>query len=482
MSEQKILKTLLAELEGADPSNQGFIQLSVDDLPPDPFLRAYYRIIQDFWNRGLTPERSHIENMLAVTPGLTDVSAQMDDLLSYRTQFPSPRNAFAAWRYFADIAMLDNFGEEFLRLIRNPGEKSVAEIIQVGLVGLSNMQPLGNIRVVNMAGASKLLEERQNRLYRRYMDGKPLAPEFPFKGLNAMNLMYPGNPVLITAATKAGKSMLAQVLGEFFAWNGYHVMSLEQETSLDQFAQRRMARNLGIPLAAFIQPVTIDGVEQPPCSRESHYWQRVWSKWDQVLAERSKRGMFIHVNTSGVTMAEAAKLIRAQHEQAKRNDTELIVINDYLQKTIGDDDERQRLARIAGQWKALADQLQIYSIVMSQETTTMDGEIHPFGSREAGRQFQAHISLQRKAAVGEEPIQAYVNGRMEHLRDGMGARRYAARRAGQPSGKAVLKVLLNNNGPVGDVPVEVEPSYMNIIDEDADYPTYELLVERKPKQ
>lgn len=316
--------------------------------------------------------------------------------------------------------------------------------------------------------------------------GHSAYPQFPFKKLNEkVNAIYPENPVLISGKSKSGKSLLVAELAEWFAWSqGLYVLVITLESDIRQWETRWWARHFGIPMSAWTKDTLVMDEKNiqhwiPAIDLDNPKWQQFISK--DIKREYVERrnvggGVIVLERTPGWSIPSLSRVINDNQRIADRMGKRLMVICDYLQKSVwanlGRDKELELLTKYANDWKVQAERTKMFSIMFSQETEDKSsGEIKAYGSSIPHTVFQLQLSIQRPPITDKKTHEVkpeYVLDKNRALlKDAFGNIRMYAKEEGDLSGENAKIVIVNaNDGSRGAVPVLVEGGMASVIDKE----------------
>jgi hypothetical protein len=488
-----LLRMLLANLiDKEDQRSKLKNALSVIDIPEgNVFERVLWQEIEWYWNDGLPASR---ENVLAGLEGHRELkdkaTSMLDTLLAEYATGDDVRNIAGRWRRWNETQKLERAAEKMSAIASRPGGKTAAELGQQMFKVLAEAVPTtGRVNNLTPDDVDEVVDAAGQRVYERFTRGEVVAPTFPWPELNKLiTSLNPGDPVLWTATTKSGKSTLAQFLAEHWAWDqGYYVISLEKETSPLIYGWRRMARLIGLPTWVFKDVVRLktqkSEIVLPPAYRGAKEWAHVFARYDAIKQARQEKkgGVLVHINAPGITPERFFTGEFSAHcENAARMGMEVIVIDDYLQKFDWSHlarEERAGLAKTAATVKNEIQRAGCYAMIFAQEQIIKDqktGVIErvPFGSREAQKVFQAHLSLQRKQAERDEPVMWIGSQQEKHLTNALGQLRYYARANKGFSAESVIEVVVANDGTPGKFTTMIEGSLFTTHDVHDNPPSY----------
>lgn len=334
--------------------------------------------------------------------------------------------------------------------------------------------------------------------------GKSAYPKFPFQKLNdKINALYPENPMLISALSKRGKSLLLAMMAEWFAWTqGLYVVVITLESDIRQWESRWWARHFGIPVNAWTGETMVMTREKAKDVPVPKFYPQIdlrnpkWAHYInqerklEYIAQRNVAGGHIVLERApGWAIPKMSKIVNDNQRIADRMGLQLLVAVDYLNKSVWSNLASERAKEIelmteySNQWKVMVEQTKIFSIMMSQETEG-DGkstETKAYGSRIPGTVFQYHLSLKRPSITVQEgraktkttTPERVCDVNQKQLTDCFGRPRWYAFDEGDLSGmKAYLNIEHANDGGRGKVPLYVEGAMSNICDAETAFQTY----------
>ena len=477
-----ILYQLMANMiDGPDRRKEMHAVITSKDIP-DGWIEAktLYQCIEDCYDIGgeLPTQALMIEMM--ERRGIKSAKTFVEQVMKERS--PQGLVKLPAYRFYDWLqwSRMEKAADTAKKLIINPDGRTIGEVAQEIQRVFANASPLmASITVATPFEQYLDWRAFQIEKNRAKREGRTYNVNFPFKELNELiSGIRIGDPILITAASGLGKTTVANCLVEYWAWTqDLYTIYVSQETDDKYLNQRRMARMMGIPTQYNERDVPqADDVIVPMFDPEVY----PWSEMDSIMQERLRDMEKLHdlytISGRGAQVEEVMKQIAHHCEIAAHKGKEVIVVWDYLQKFDwsrypfrGDSAERLGLARVAQRIKNGTQQLKFRSVVFSQES---DSELSgkdieagkpnkpkPFGSGEAHKVMQVHLSLQRPTAIHDEEVMWTdpETHELRQIRDCVGNWRYYARK-GEPSGENAWLELLkgNDDAPRGRARIRFE--------------------------
>lgn len=484
-----LLCSFLAEcLDASDRRPEMLAPVPISSIPEDMAIhRKLLQAVYHYWEKGL---KSTDDNIAAFMNAYEDIKDSWESVVTHikslKNDYGNVANPAAQWLTYQDQRQIVVVAEELLVLAKNPGGKFLHEIVEQTQKQLADISTgATRITVVDVEGAGKILDKVQSRKYEAYLAGKSLSPVMPW-GLDRFIILNPGDPIMISALPKMGKTTCAQYLGERFQEQGYYVISIEKETALQVMQKRRMARWFGVPSKAFDGSILTPFTHQPmpPVNRKAPQWGRLYAAYDDELKRRRGVGRFVHINGAGQTPESILGRAATHRKHAEELGMEVVVIDDYLQKTDTDHygrGEYQGISRAAEVLKNGIYNMQVYAVIFAQEiekTNQHTGQVRQeaFGSAKVGQLTQGHLSLKRKKAEINEPVIEFQDQNTVNLTNGIGATRYYGRDDWELSGYGEIRVLRNNEGRGGSVKVRFEPALYLIYSENEKPKQFEQMI------
>jgi hypothetical protein len=466
----KISRQFLANCIGyGDRRPSMKVQMFPQYLPNTKIERRLWDAIIWYWNRGEAATR---EAMIGAMESYADMAGQgetaIDFIQSHATEDRDVTSfAHQILHWYERQRMID-VADKHAQQARDPGTLNNYDLVEnwqrdIAMINPRMTQVL-NVRVGEET--QKILESQQDRRYERFLKGMAASPQMPYMKMRSHIFgLREGDPLLWTIQTKGGKSTQSQVLGEYWFGEGYYVVSVENETSVEVFEQRRLAHYLGVPTWAWRTTFDHRGRKMPPIARRAPEWHKLFQHYDDLIATHAKRGGILsRVNGADMPIDIVSAQLSTHKQIADSLGMEMIVLVDYLQATgkqgIKAKDEREALAQIATAYKHMIQNLKCYGVVFAQETITGNGEVIPFGSAEAKRRFQVHITTCRAVARDDQPVIAPGG---THAKDAFGNKRYYHRNDGKSmDSNAVIEVLIANDDRPGTCDVVYENGLFRI--------------------
>jgi hypothetical protein len=321
--------------------------------------------------------------------------------------------------------------------------------------------------------------------YEKYGVG---APPLPFKKLQTkMAGLEAGNPLLITAATGTGKSLMLLHLALYYVMTSeaWRVVYMTHETTPRSFQGRIFARTMGIPSYCFKKPFQAYGVEREfaPLDFQDPFWQPAYEHYSSTVVGRAKdRIEFIPMRQAGIK--DIVNEIRRQSEIARAYGQQLIVFEDYIQKwniydlIVG---KRMDLAygRAIDEFKDVCMDVGAYAVLASQ--TNRDSNTGDPKAKEASNindKLQMHLHLQSEKLPDTAPpdrVALSVDGQITYPTNFLGyQRRY---NSDKYSGSATLTSIKSNDSDVGtQAEIKIERPHLMVYDEGEPPVQYDMTI------
>jgi len=485
------LERLLANL--IDKPDQRVNLGSIDENDIDNDLVLHKRLLRAmlwFWEHDQDALKDDLIRALKAYPDYNNaVDKFMEHIYKQRDDTGDVANYAAIFRYQIQIQKPIMAAKKILELSENPGAISVPGLVDKMQRILAESSPsIQSILDTDEDGYMELLGQKQDVIYDRYVSGKTLIPTFPWSGLNELiGGLDIGDPAMIMATMKFGKSTLSQALAKWWAHHGYYVVICEKETSAAIFKRRDIMGMMGLPKYVFTSKTEIDYNNKkyviPPFSGKNEFWKNVINDYNEKMHNYIKDGKIVHINAPGIDFHSMQVKLQQHKQIADDYGLQMIVIDDYLQRFAieGNDDEYRHLSKVSEKLKNTIQSLGIYAVIFAQETQVHNGttlERYPSGSKKGIKVYQITLSLQRKNYSVDEPVLDVSARPTRHLKNGLGMPRYYAKNGGF-SGHAEIEVLLANEGLANQkAPLLFENNLYRVYDVNGKPDEYDNLLEK----
>lgn len=215
----------------------------------------------------------------------------------------------------------------------------------------------------------EMFEEEQAKRVKRKEKGQALGGILHLHGLReVIPVLESSDLTLITAPTKAGKTMLGMILAEMNSVNNdCDVLWLLLETSPKTIEERFLAKNLLIP-GKRLKDGSVDFSKEPFKSHKQKYNEQENDYWNHL-------GRVYLQYVAGERLSAIEAQIRIHKRMADIRNRPLIVIIDYLQRIpkSATKTETEALASIANTIKDMAVKYNCHIVLFSQESFSAEG-------------------------------------------------------------------------------------------------------------
>lgn len=209
---------------------------------------------------------------------------------------------------------------------------------------------------------------------------------------NAMKQINPGEIAIIGGDTGGGKSIMSWQWFDWLCACGFPGLGIHLENSSDEIFARRAARGL---------PNTTDAeIEAGDPQNKLAAMNKIVDEWT------SRGGRPEYQYASGWSPDRILNFIKVRLADTAHPVSHICI--DYFQKALDNLFSDQNTAQAAGQFaeqiKNIAEQYNVFIIIVSQETTNADGTKHTMWSNALQQKAQLYFSLTRPRLTQNEVV------------------------------------------------------------------------------